>query len=115
MTDRASVERVPGELFRVDLTGRALLAVGGADRRTFLQGLVSNDVTRAGVERAIHAAFLTPQGRFLNEFSIVEHGERLLLETETAQLADLLKRLGMYRLRSKVTLEPVRNSMPADP
>jgi folate-binding protein YgfZ len=106
MTDRAPVERVPGELFRVDLTGRALLAVGGADRRTFLQGLVSNDVNKASVERAIHAAFLTPQGRFLNEFAIVEHGERLLLETEAAQLADLLKRLGMYRLRSKVTLEP---------
>jgi folate-binding protein YgfZ len=102
MTDCAQVE-----LVTVELAGRALLAVGGADRRSFLQGLVSNDVTRASAERAIHAAFLTPQGRFVNEFAIVEQDERLLLETEAARLDDLRKRLGMYRLRSKVTLEPV--------
>lgn len=102
MTDCAQIELVQAEL-----AGRALLAVGGADRRTFLQGLVSNDVNKASARHAIHAAFLTAQGRFLNEFAIVEHGERLLLETEAALLEELRKRLTMYRLRSKVVLEPM--------
>lgn len=92
---------------QVELGTRAILAVGGADRVAFLQGLVSNDVTRASEAHAIHAAFLTAQGRFLNEFAIVARGDGLLLETEAAKLDDLRKRLTMYRLRSKVTLEPM--------
>jgi hypothetical protein len=92
---------------QVELGTRAILAVGGADRRSFLQGLISNDINKASEARAIHAAFLTAQGRFLSAFSIVALGEELLLETEAATLEDLRKRLTMYRLRSKVTLEPM--------
>jgi tRNA-modifying protein YgfZ len=91
----------------VELGTRAILAVGGADRRSFLQGLISNDINKASETCAIHAAFLTAQGRFLNEFAIVARGEQLLLETEAAKLEELRKRLTMYRLRSKVTLEPM--------
>ncbi|WP_374449156.1 folate-binding protein YgfZ [Stella sp.] len=86
------------------LEGRSVLTVAGPDRRSFLQGLVSNDVERAAPDRAIHAAFLTPQGRFLHDLFIVELGDTLLLDIEAGRRADLLKRLSMYRLRSKVTL-----------
>jgi folate-binding protein YgfZ len=88
----------------VALDGRALLAVAGADRAAFLQGLVSNDVTRASPTRAIHAALLTAQGKYLHDFFIAELGETLYLEAEAARLADLKRRLTMYKLRSKVSL-----------
>ncbi len=88
---------------------RTVLAVGGPDRVTFLQGLVSNDVARAGAERAIWSAFLTPQGKYLHDFFLVGEPaqeaateERLLLDAEAARAADLLKRLKIYKLRSKV-------------
>jgi folate-binding protein YgfZ len=87
------------------LAGRAALAVAGEDRRSFLQGLVSNDVGRAGPGRAIHAAFLTAQGRFLHEFFVVESGDALLLEGEAERLDDLRRRLSLYRLRARVTIE----------
>lgn len=86
------------------LDSRSVLTVSGPDRRAFLQGLVSNDVEKAGPDRAIHAALLTPQGKFLHDLFIVELGETLLLDVEAGRRADLLKRLSMYRLRSKVTL-----------
>ncbi|MGE0717933.1 MAG: folate-binding protein YgfZ, partial [Alphaproteobacteria bacterium] len=92
------------ERLQVPLESRAVLTVSGPDRRAFLQGLVSNDVERAGPGRAIHAAFLTPQGRYLHDLFIVEQGETLLLDVEAARRQDLLKRLSLYRLRSKVTL-----------
>lgn len=95
------------QLTSVVLDSRAVLAVGGEDRRSFLQGLISNDVNKASDRHALHAAFLTPQGRFLHEFFIVEHGDRLLLEAEAARLEDLRKRLSQYRLRAKVVLEPL--------
>jgi folate-binding protein YgfZ len=50
---------------------------------------------------------LTAQGRFLHDFFVIVEGERFLIECEGARRADLLKRLGMFRLRSKVELQDV--------
>ncbi len=86
------------------LEDRGVLRLAGPDRVAFLQGLVSNDVAQATPERALWAAFLTPQGKYLHDFFIVTAGETLLLEGEAARLDDLLRRLKMYRLRSKVEL-----------
>ena len=91
----------------VALPHRALLTVSGEDRADFLQGLVSNDVTRASATSAIWSAFLTPQGRFLHEFFIAEKDGALLLEAEGARRVDLVRRLSLYRLRSKVTVAPL--------
>jgi folate-binding protein YgfZ len=92
---------------------RGVLEVAGEDRQTFLQGLVSNDVTKATATRAIHAALLTPQGKYLHDFHIVALGDALYLDGEAARLADLKKRLGMFRLRSKVTLTDVSDALAA--
>jgi folate-binding protein YgfZ len=86
------------------LPERAALAVGGEDRIAFLQGLVSNDVANAAPGRAVWAALLTPQGKWLADFFILMDGERLLLDCERAQLAMIQQRLTRYRLRSRVTL-----------
>jgi folate-binding protein YgfZ len=86
------------------LEDRGVLAVEGADARTFLQALVSNDITRVTHGRAVYSALLTPQGKFLHDFFVAACGDALLLECEAARLADLKRRLGIYRLRSKVTL-----------
>ncbi|WP_142847322.1 folate-binding protein YgfZ [Telmatospirillum sp. J64-1] len=93
------------DLRYVLLPHRGVLSLSGEDRRTFLQGLVSNDVTKVAPDRAIHAAFLTPQGKFLHEFFIIEQGDTLLLEGEAERLDDLRRRLSMYKLRSKVVIE----------
>jgi folate-binding protein YgfZ len=86
------------------LEDRGVLAIEGTDARAFLQGLVSNDVTKAGPARAIYAALLTPQGKFLHDFFIAELAEVLLLDCEKARLADLKRRLGLYKLRAQVTI-----------
>ncbi len=83
---------------------RSILTVAGEDRQAFLQGLVSNDVRRAGPDQAIYAAFLTPQGKFLHDLFIAEIDGRLAIDCEAARRADLLKRLTMFKLRSKVAI-----------
>ncbi len=88
----------------VPLRERGVLTVVGADRRSFLQGLISNDIEKAAPDRAIYAALLTAQGKYLHDFFIAERGDLLLLDCEAARLPDLQRRLGMYRLRAKVTL-----------
>ena len=86
------------------LPGRGVIELSGEDAVPFLQGLVSNDVTQAAPGRAVWAALLTPQGKWLADFFIFGDGTRLLLELERAQAPMLLQRLGRFRLRSKVTL-----------
>jgi folate-binding protein YgfZ len=88
------------------LPHRSVIAVAGPDRAEFLQGLISNDTAKVGPGRAIWAALLTPQGRFLNDMFVVEDGSgTFLLETERERAAALARKLKMYTLRSKVTVE----------
>jgi hypothetical protein len=98
------------------LDDRGLLSVAGDDRRTFLQGLISNDIQKVAPDRAIYASLLTAQGRFLHDFFVAEapfldtppaSNATFVLDAERARLDDLRKRLTLYRLRSKVTLAPV--------
>ena len=89
---------------------RSVIAVGGADRVEFLQGLISNDTTKVAPGRAVWAALLTPQGRFLNDMFVADaspggDANTLLLETERERAPALAKKLTLYKLRSKVTVE----------
>ncbi len=92
------------------LAGRGVLAVTGGDRVAFLQGLVSNDMRKVSAERAVWAALLTPQGRYLHDFCVWAAGDALLLECERARLADLAQRLARYRLRSAVAFADDSNA-----
>ena len=88
------------------LPHRSVIAVSGADRIEFLQGLISNDTTKVAPGQAIWAALLTPQGRFLNDMFVADAGgETLLLETERERAPALAKKLKMYTLRSKAAVE----------
>jgi len=87
------------------LPDRGVIEIAGPDRVVFLQGLVSNDVAAVTTEQAVWAALLTPQGKYLADFFILAAGERLLLDCERAQAADLARRLSRFRLRAQVTAQ----------
>jgi folate-binding protein YgfZ len=87
---------------------RHLATVNGADAISFLQGLVTNNVQPLADARGIvWTAFLSPQGKYLADFFVVNTGAGLLLDMPAAAAADVLKRLSMYRLRADVQLAPV--------
>jgi folate-binding protein YgfZ len=48
---------------------------------------------------------LTAQGRYLHDFIIADAGDAIWLDAEAARLADLQRRLTVYRLRAKVALD----------
>lgn len=87
------------------LSDRGIVSVTGSDARKLLQGLITNDMERlTAVGEAIHAALLTPQGKILFAFFVVQAADGFLLETNAASAKDLVKRLSMYRLRADVTI-----------
>ena len=87
------------------LDDRSILAVSGPDRRSFLQGLVSNDVEKVGPAQARYAALLTAQGKYLHDFMMIESVDEIWLEAEAERLGDLKRRLSIYRLRAKAALD----------
>ena len=89
----------------VILAERGVLAVGGPDARPFVQGLISNDIDKVAPGRAIYATLLTPQGKFLHDFFVAALDDALVFDCEGARLQDLERRLVLYRLRAKVTIE----------
>jgi len=80
---------------------RKIIRLTGPDRVAFLQGLVTNDVTRA----PCWAAILTPQGKYLADFLVVPQGDALLVDVDATLADDLARRLTMYKLRAKVDVE----------
>ena len=87
------------------LQSRALIAVAGPDWRSFLQGLISQDVETLHPGEARFGALLTPQGRLLYDLFVVGRDDGCWLDVEAEHRAAFLQRLLIYRLRSKVTLE----------
>jgi tRNA-modifying protein YgfZ len=87
------------------LSDRALLRVEGADWRSFLQGLLTQDMETLAQGETRYAALLTPQGRLLFDLLVTadEGGASLDVAADSADA--LLTRLKMYRLRAKVELE----------
>lgn len=92
-------------MFISELPYRGVIEIEGEDKATFLQGLISNDINLVTPEQAIYATLLTPQGRFLFDFFITEKDRTFLLDVELARLKTLLKKLSLFKLRSKVTLK----------
>ncbi|HEY8950892.1 MAG TPA: hypothetical protein VIM56_18555 [Rhizomicrobium sp.] len=89
------------------LEDRATIALIGPDARTFLQGLVTNDVDALAPSTPIYSALLTPQGKILFDFLVADDGSGTLLIDCWAPARDaLVKRLSLYRLRAKVEIKP---------
>jgi tRNA-modifying protein YgfZ len=90
---------MPGET----ASDRRVYTLTGADRLSFLQGLVSIDVLPLGRGDGIRwAALLTPQGKYLADFFLVAQGADLLLDIKVSLAEATMRRLGMYRLRADV-------------
>ncbi len=86
------------------LKSRATLALSGPDWRSFLQGLVTQDVETLAPRELRFAALLTPQGRLLFDLFLLGRQDGCLIDCAAEHRSALLPRLKMYRLRAKVEI-----------
>ena len=71
----------------VDRSARGRLTVTGADRRSYLQGLLSNDIAALVGGSGCYATYLTAQGRMIADMRVFETGHSLLVDLD-GTLAD---------------------------
>ncbi|SFK11157.1 hypothetical protein SAMN04488518_102197 [Pseudovibrio ascidiaceicola] len=98
---------------RTILTSRRLVKVFGEDAKEFLQNLVSCDISEIDAISSSFGALLTPQGKILWDFIVFadESTGGFLIDVSTDELDAFAKRLGFYKLRAKVTVEPADETM----
>lgn len=83
-----------------------IIRIKGSDSLKFLQGIISNDVNKAIHGEAIYTYFLTPQGKYIADFFVINVGEHeYLIDCALSDKDMLIKKLGMYKLRSDVHIE----------
>jgi folate-binding protein YgfZ len=64
----------------VDRSGTGRLVLTGVDRRTYLQGLLTNDIEALTPGTGCYAAMLNAQGRMLTDMRVLELGDRMLVD-----------------------------------
>jgi folate-binding protein YgfZ len=95
---------ITGNVF-CDLSHFGLIAVHGEDATTFLQGQLTNDITRVDDGHSQLSGLCNPKGRLLGSFRIFRHGDSYYLCMPADMVEGILNRLRMFVLRSRVTLD----------
>ena len=97
------------------LPDRGVIKVGGEAARDFLNGLVTTDVGLIQPGLGRFGALLTPQGKIVVDFLITEapsgHGGGFLIDCPRALAQTLADKLGFYKLRAKVVVENLSDSL----
>jgi folate-binding protein YgfZ len=89
----------------VRLTREGVVRVAGADARAFLHGQLTNDIQSLAQDRVRRAGWCTAKGRLLATVLVLRDAEDFLLLLPTELVAGIVKRLRMFVLRSKVTVD----------
>jgi folate-binding protein YgfZ len=99
------------------LPDRGVVKVSGEGARDFLNGLVTTDVGLIQPGLGRFGALLTPQGKIVVDFLITEapsgHGGGFLIDCPHALAQSLADKLGFYKLRAKVVVENLSDSLGA--
>ncbi|HEX4407756.1 MAG TPA: folate-binding protein [Xanthobacteraceae bacterium] len=97
------------------LPDRGVVKVAGDGARSFLQGLITSDVLKLAPGTACFAALLTPQGKIITDFIVVEaqaaDGGSFFHDVPRALAAPLMAKLNLYKLRAKVIVEDLSETL----
>jgi folate-binding protein YgfZ len=105
--------------YRAARLGRALfdrsdagrLLVAGADRASWLQGLLTNDIAALAPGSGCYAAYLTPQGRMISDMRVLALEAALLLDVPAAALDRVRQRFEQFIITEDVTIADLTGSL----
>jgi folate-binding protein YgfZ len=88
------------------LPDRALVRISGPDAKTFLNGLLTQEVLTLQPGELRFGALLSPPGRLLFDLFLLGQDDGVLLDVAAERRDALIQRLSLYRLRADVTIQP---------
>jgi folate-binding protein YgfZ len=90
---------------------RAQLAVAGADRASYLQGLLTNDIEALQPGSGCYATWLTPQGRMIADMHVLQSETMMLLDVPADLLDSLMQRLDQFLFTENVQLQSLAGAL----
>jgi folate-binding protein YgfZ len=87
------------------ITLKGFISIKGEDSIDFIQNIISNNIKKVRDNNCIFSSLLTPQGKFLFEFTILKIKNYFLIECNTELIKELFNKLLNYKLRSKVEIQ----------
>jgi folate-binding Fe-S cluster repair protein YgfZ len=87
------------------LEDRGLISITGDDAKNFLQNIITNDIEKVNKSFSIFSALLTPQGKYLFEFFLIQSKDGYLLDCDGKAIDEIIRYLAKYKLRSKIEIE----------
>ena len=91
------------------LKDRGIVYISGEDAKNFLQNIITNDINKVTYTYSCFSSLLTPQGKYLFDFIVVKHKQGYFLDCELNQVENLISKLGIYKLKSKVEILNLSN------
>ena len=88
----------------VNLVNSKFVSIKGEDRKVFLQDMITNDINKCTESSPIYSCFLSPQGKFLADFFIINLGDSYLIEINEIFTESFIAKLNIYKLRSKINI-----------
>ena len=92
---------------------RSSIGLTGADRASYLHGLLTNDIQALTLGTGCYAAWLTPQGRMLTDMHIFESGDMMLLDVPADLLSATLQRLDQFLFSEDVQIADLSETLAA--
>ena len=87
------------------LADRGVVFIGGEDAQKLLDDLVTNSMAIVAENGAGFGALLSPQGKILVDFIVHRAEDGFLFDLAADRAAEFVKRMTLYRLRAKVSIE----------
>jgi tRNA-modifying protein YgfZ len=97
----------------IDRSERDRIVLTGAERASYLHGVLTNDITALKPGDGCYAAYLSPQGRMLTDLFVYELGDRMLVTVPRQQKASILARLDQLIFSEDVQLSDVTTALTA--
>ena len=94
----------------IERTGIGRILLSGADRRSYLQGLLTNDVAALAPGTGCYAAMLTAQGRMMTDMRVLELGDGVLLDVPLTVTTTIRDHLDRFIFSEDVQVEDVSAS-----
>ncbi|HSK10765.1 MAG TPA: glycine cleavage T C-terminal barrel domain-containing protein [Vicinamibacterales bacterium] len=91
----------------LDRGARGKLVVAGADRRSYLQAMLTNDVAALAPGTGCYSAYLTPQGRMICDMRVLELGDLILMDLDRQRAGQVLQKLDQFVFSEDVQLGDV--------
>ena len=95
----------------LDRQARGRLLVTGEDRRSYLHGLLTNDIAALGPGRGCYAALLTPQGRMVSDMRVSELGTRVLIDLPAMSADAVRQRLADFIFSEDVEVADAQHGL----